>query len=150
MLGLSALDPLSAAPDPRWRGTRVHKLFEDWVRGGATAEGFETELAALAADPALDVLDRAFWLPRMEPALRWAAAQVMEAEGRKPVGVEMRGELAADGIALHGKADRIDRDGEGRLAIADYKRSDERRVGKERVSTGRYQWLPEDKKKKSK
>src|SRR3546814_4748641 len=33
----------------------------------------------------------------------------------------MRGELAADGIALHGKADRIDRDGEGRLAIVDYK-----------------------------
>src|SRR3546814_5724314 len=57
----------------------------------------------------------------MEPALRWAAAQVTEAEGRKPVGVEMRGELAADGIALHGKADRIDRDGEGRLAIVDYK-----------------------------
>src|SRR3546814_7581001 len=51
MLGLSALDPLSAAPDPRWRGTRIHKLFEDWVRGGATREGFETELAALAADP---------------------------------------------------------------------------------------------------
>src|SRR3546814_17720921 len=41
MLGLSALDPLSAAPDPRWRGTRIHKLFEDWVRGGATREGFE-------------------------------------------------------------------------------------------------------------
>src|SRR3546814_7468651 len=57
----------------------------------------------------------------MEPALRWAAAQVTEAEGRKPVGVEMRGELAVDGIALHGKADRIDRDGEGRLAIVDYK-----------------------------
>jgi len=121
MLGLSALDPLSAAPDPRWRGTRVHKLFEDWVRGGATVGGFETELAVLAADPALDALDRAFWLPRVEPALRWAAAQVTGAEGRVPIGVEMRGEIAADGIALHGKADRIDRDAEGRLAIVDYK-----------------------------
>jgi ATP-dependent helicase/nuclease subunit B len=119
MLGLSALDPLSAAPDPRWRGTRVHKLFEDWVRGGATREAFEAELAALAADPALDGLARAFWLPRIEPALRWAAAQVWEAD-RKPVAVEARGERTDDGITLHGKADRIDRGPDG-LAIIDYK-----------------------------
>src|SRR3546814_16577238 len=101
----------------------------------------------------------------MEPALRWAAAQVTEAEGRKPVGVEMRGELAADGIALHGKADRIDRDGEGRLAIVDDKSggapsakaafdrldnqlgllgliasTEARRVGKQCVRTGRSRW----------
>src|SRR3546814_18304074 len=61
MLGLSALDPLSAAPDPRWRGTRVHALFEDWVRGGATPAGFEAELAGLRAAPARDAIDRAFW-----------------------------------------------------------------------------------------
>jgi ATP-dependent helicase/nuclease subunit B len=121
MLGLSALDPLSAAPDPRWRGTRVHRLFEDWVRGGATREGFEAELAALGADPALDAIARAFWLPRIEPALRWAAEQVWGAEGRKPLAVEAQGEITVDGIVLHGKADRIDRDGEGRLAIVDYK-----------------------------
>ena len=119
MLGLSALDPLSAAPDPRWRGTRVHKLFEDWVRGGATRDAFEAELAALAADPALDGLARAFWLPRIAPALRWAAEQVWEAE-RKPVAVEARGERTDDGITLHGKADRIDRGPDG-LAIIDYK-----------------------------
>lgn len=121
MLGLSALDPLSASPDPRWRGTRVHKLFEDWVRGGATAEGFEAELEALRRDPAFDALARAFWLPRIEPALRWAAAQVLGAAERRPVAVECKGEIAIDGITLHGKTDRIDRDGEGRLAIVDYK-----------------------------
>ncbi|SNS66672.1 double-strand break repair protein AddB [Sphingopyxis indica] len=121
MLGLSKLDPLSAAPDPRWRGTRVHKLFEDWVRDGATREGFEAELDALRHDPALDAIARAFWLPRVEPALRWAAAQLLDAEGRKPLGVELRGETVVDGITLHGKADRIDRDVEGRLAIVDYK-----------------------------
>lgn len=121
MLGLSALDPLSAAPDPRWRGTRVHRLFEDWVRGGATREGFEAELAALRGDAALDAIARAFWLPRIEPALRWAAAQVWSAEGRTPLAVEAQGEMTLDGIVLHGKADRIDRDGEGRLAIIDYK-----------------------------
>ena len=121
MLGLSALDPLSAAPDPRWRGTRVHKLFEDWVRGGATREGFEAELAALADDPALDAIARAFWLPRIEPALRWAAAQVRDAEGRAPIAVEASGEVVAHGVTLHGKADRIDRDAAGGLAIVDYK-----------------------------
>lgn len=121
MLGLSALDPLSAAPDPRWRGTRVHKLFEDWVRGGATADGFEAALAALAADPALDAIARAFWLPRIEPALRWAAAQVREAGVRVPVDVEVRGEWTDGGLTLHGKADRIDRDADGGLAIVDYK-----------------------------
>ncbi|PZQ22536.1 MAG: double-strand break repair protein AddB [Sphingopyxis macrogoltabida] len=120
ILGLSALDPLSAAPDPRWRGTRVHKLFEDWVRGGATAEGFEAELAALRADPALDAIARAFWLPRVEPALRWAAAQVMGGD-RRPIDVEVRGEMASGGITLHGKADRIDRAADGSLAIVDYK-----------------------------
>ncbi|ALH81860.1 double-strand break repair protein AddB [Sphingopyxis macrogoltabida] len=121
MLGLSALDPLSAAPDPRWRGTRVHKLFEDWVRGGATRDGFEAELAALGADPALDEIARAFWLPRIEPALRWAAAQVWNAEGREPLAVETSGEIVVDGLTLHGKADRIDRTDGGGLAIVDYK-----------------------------
>ena len=121
MLGLSALDPLSAAPDPRWRGTRVHRLFEDWVRGGATRDGFEAELGALRDDPALDAIARAFWLPRIEPALRWAAARVWDAGERKPLAVEAQGEIGVDGVTLHGKADRIDRDEEGRLAIVDYK-----------------------------
>lgn len=123
MLGLSSLDPLSAAPDPRWYGTRIHRLFEDWVRGGATREGFERELAALAADPALDPIARAFWLPRVEPALRWAADQLWAAaaDGRTPVGVEVRGEAVVFGITLHGKADRIDRLADGRLAVVDYK-----------------------------
>ncbi|WP_428684093.1 double-strand break repair protein AddB [Sphingopyxis sp.] len=121
MLGLSALDPLSAAPDPRWRGTRVHKLFEDWVRGGATREGFEAELTALREDAALDAIARAFWLPRIEPALRWAAAQVWDRDDRKPLDVEVKGEITIDGVTLHGKADRVDRDAEGRLAIVDYK-----------------------------
>jgi ATP-dependent helicase/nuclease subunit B len=121
MLGLSALAPLSAAPDPRWRGTRVHQLFEQWVRAGATPAAFETELRALADDPALDAIARAFWLPRIEPALRWAAAQLIEAEGREALGVEIRGERTADGLTLHGKADRVDRLADGSLAIVDYK-----------------------------
>ena len=121
MLGLSALDPLSAAPDPRWRGTRVHRLFEDWVRAGATRDGFEAEWQALRADPALDTIARAFWLPRIEPALRWAAARIWDAADRKPLAVEVQGEIVVDGVTLHGKADRIDRSADGSLSIIDYK-----------------------------
>jgi ATP-dependent helicase/nuclease subunit B len=121
MLGLSPLAPLSAVPDPRWRGTRVHALFEHWVRAGATREAFEAELAALASDPALDALARAFWLPRIEPALRWAAACVWDAEGRTPLAVEVDGAIVQGGLTLTGKADRIDRHADGRLSIVDYK-----------------------------
>ncbi|MFN4357660.1 double-strand break repair protein AddB [Sphingopyxis alaskensis] len=121
ILGLSPLAPLSAAPDPRWRGTRVHALFERWVRAGANAAAFEAELAALRDDPALDAIARAFWLPRIEPALRWAARQLIEAEGRTALRAEAWGEIALDGITLTGKADRVDRLRDGRLAIVDYK-----------------------------
>src|SRR3546814_3863027 len=52
-----------------------------------TAEAFGAEIAALRADPALDSLARAFWLPRIEPSLRWAAERVWaeRVEGREPI-----------------------------------------------------------------
>lgn len=121
ILGLPKLDPLSALPDPRWRGTRLHSLFEKWIRAGASRQAFEAELTELRRDPALDPLAARFWLPRIEPALRWAAAQYWGAEERSAVDVELRGVMATDGIELHGAADRVDRDSEGRLYIVDYK-----------------------------
>lgn len=121
ILGLPVLDPLSALPDPRWRGTRVHSLFEQWMLAGATRAAFETQIEALRQDPALDPLAASFWLPRVELALRWAAAQYWADDGRDAVGVELRGEMAMGGITLMGKADRVDRDAEGNLYIVDYK-----------------------------
>ena len=123
ILRLSVLDPLRAGPDPRWLGTRVHKFMEDWQRAGATHEALETELARLHDDPALDALARAFWFPRIEPALRWAAARIWEGrtEGREPVASEASGVHELSGIRLTGKADRIDRLKDGSLAVVDYK-----------------------------
>jgi ATP-dependent helicase/nuclease subunit B len=123
ILRLSELDPLRAGPDARWFGTRVHKLLEDWQRADATPDALEAELARLADDPALDALGRAFWLPRIIPALRWAAARVWEAkaDGRVPVAAEVEGAHELNGIRLTGKADRIDRLADGSLAIVDYK-----------------------------
>jgi ATP-dependent helicase/nuclease subunit B len=123
ILRLSVLDPLRAGPDPRWLGTRVHAFLEDWQRAGATPAALEIELGRLLDDPALDALARAFWFPRIEPALRWAAGRVWaaRAEGREPVATEVSGVHELDGIRLTGKADRIDRLADGSLAIVDYK-----------------------------
>ncbi len=123
ILRLSVLDPLRAGPDPRWLGTRVHAFLEDWQRAGATPEALEAELARLLGDPALDALARAFWFPRIEPALRWAAERVWaaRAEGREPIATEVSGVHELNGIRLTGKADRIDRLADGSLAIVDYK-----------------------------
>ncbi|MBE1527684.1 ATP-dependent helicase/nuclease subunit B [Sphingopyxis sp. OAS728] len=123
ILRLSVLDPLRAGPDPRWLGTRVHAFLEDWQRAGATPEALEVEIGRLLDDPALDALARAFWFPRIEPALRWAAERVWAArtEGREPIATEVSGVHELDGIRLTGKADRIDRLADGGLAIVDYK-----------------------------
>lgn len=123
ILRLSVPDPLRAGPDPRWLGTRVHAFLEDWQRAGATPEALEVELGRLLADPALDALARAFWFPRIEPALRWAAERVWagRAEGREPIATEVSGVHELGGIRLSGKADRIDRLADGSLAIVDYK-----------------------------
>ena len=123
ILRLSVLDPLRAGPDPRWLGTRVHAFMEDWQRAGATREALEAELERLHDDPALDALARAFWFPRIEPALRWAAERVWDAraEGREPVAAEVSGVHELNGIRLSGKADRIDRLADSSLAIVDYK-----------------------------
>jgi ATP-dependent helicase/nuclease subunit B len=123
ILRLSVLDPLRAGPDPRWLGTRVHAFLEDWQRAGATPEALDVELRRLLDDPALDALARAFWFPRIEPALRWAAERVWagRAEGREPIATEVSGVHELGGIRLTGKADRIDRLTDGSLAIVDYK-----------------------------
>src|SRR3546814_6291038 len=79
--------------------------------------------------------------------LNWHAAS-----SRRLVGIEQ--ELTAqvtlpDGqqVTLHGFADRIEVDAEGHVVVVDlktgkYKRSEERRVGKECVSTCRSRWSP--------
>lgn len=122
ILRLSELEPLSCGPDAKWFGTRVHKFLQDWQAAGLGEAAFTAELAALRADPALDALARAFWLPRIEPSLRWAAERVWAArDERWPVANEVSGKLLVDGITLHGTADRVDQTADGTLAIVDYK-----------------------------
>ena len=122
ILRLSELEPLSSGPDAKWFGTRVHKFLQDWQAAGLSEAAFDAEIAALRADPALDSLGRAFWLPRIEPSLRWAAERVWASrDERWPVANEVSGKLLVDGITLRGTADRVDQAADGTLAIVDYK-----------------------------
>lgn len=122
ILGIRPLDRLGEAADQRWRGTRVHKLIEDWAKGGQDPAALETAITALAADPALGPVEAASWLPRIAPALRWVAAELAAAKqaGRVPVANEIKGEWTVGGITITAKADRIDRTPEG-LVVVDYK-----------------------------
>lgn len=122
ILRLRPLDLLGEVVDPRWRGVRIHKLIEDWVTGGQQPAALDAAIAALAADPAMNPVEAASWLPRIEPALRWVAAELASAKlaGRVPVANEIKGVWTSGGITVTAKADRIDRTSEG-LVVVDYK-----------------------------
>ena len=122
ILRLRPLDRLGMEADPRWRGTRVHALIEQWVKSGQDPAALQAAIAALAADPALGPVEAASWLPRIAPALRWVAAELAAGEklGRIPVANEAKGECTLGGITITAKADRIDQSAEG-LVVVDYK-----------------------------
>ncbi|NJC09347.1 double-strand break repair protein AddB [Polymorphobacter fuscus] len=126
MLGLRPLDPLDQDPTAATRGTRIHEVMEDWIgSGGGSLDRLDqlTEAMLLAEGRQFPLL-RALWAPRARRALRWAGEQVhaREADGWHPLAAEAGGALTlANGIIVQGRADRVDRDGEGRLAIIDYK-----------------------------
>jgi ATP-dependent helicase/nuclease subunit B len=141
VLRLSPLDALDAEVGAADYGTLVHEAMARFVRRlaagrwpgqDAAAAMFdaaaEEALAAAGARPGL----AAFWRPRLARIGAFAVAQ--EAAARAGAGggriaasqVELRGELPLrmeDGrvVRLVGRADRVDRLADGRLAVLDYK-----------------------------
>lgn len=126
MLRLRALDPLDADPSAAMKGELIHGILERWIKAG------HHDLAQLAtiAGPELDAegrhfpLLRALWLPRARRALDWAGQAVLArvGDGWTTMVAEPKGRMTlANGVLLSGRADRVDRDGEGRLAVIDYK-----------------------------
>lgn len=124
MLKLRVLEAVDADPTAAWRGTMVHDVLEAWgkeddcdpARLRARAEAKLTEVDA-------HPLMRALWQPRLMEAIEWIAAQMadMKAAGRTVAAVEEAGDLEIFGVTLKGRADRIDRMPDGKLAIVDYK-----------------------------
>ncbi len=132
VLRLAPLDEVDAAPGASERGTLIHNVLHE----------FSVHFAnRLPPDPAAELIAmgkqhfekleefpeaRAFWWPRFRRIAQWFGG--WEA-GRRAnltlVGAEVRGRIEiplTDGaFTLSGVADRIERDGDGRYVILDYK-----------------------------
>jgi ATP-dependent helicase/nuclease subunit B len=120
ILRLSALDSLDAEPSAAWKGTAVHAILERWHKqGGALLPIAHEVLDEMSAHP----LMRALWRPRLMAALEWIGDEVetLRGEGREVLRSEARGEMIVKGVRIHGRADRIDRLPDGKLAVVDYK-----------------------------
>jgi ATP-dependent helicase/nuclease subunit B len=136
VLGLRRLDPPDQPPDARLRGNVIHSVLEKFQ---------QRHMAALPGDAAameeLLGLGRAefgvwlvqpeiaaLWWPRFERAMQWFLLyeRVRRDGGFRPALLEAQGAIdfaaSAGPFTLEARADRIDRhDGDGRLAILDYK-----------------------------
>ncbi len=124
ILKLSALDPVDADPGPAWRGSAVHDVFDRWFReDGLAPDKLRQRVNELLGGPGIHPVVRALWQPRIIEAADWIARQVAEdaVTGRHIVGTEAKGAVEVCGVILQGRADRIDRMPDGRLAIVDYK-----------------------------
>jgi ATP-dependent helicase/nuclease subunit B len=130
ILRIAPLDPVDVAPGAAERGTMIHAAIGEFTQDFAKA---------LPADPAQEIIARgklhfatledfpearAFWWPRFLRIAQWFAD--WERQRRPDIGslaAEIRGEIAvANGIfKLRGIADRIERHGDGRYVILDYK-----------------------------
>jgi ATP-dependent helicase/nuclease subunit B len=96
---------------------------ETWHKNGGSAG----ELIALAqqelAKMQAHVVTRGLWWPRLSRALEWIDQQIARdrGDGREVLASEIKGEFTLAGVKIHGRADRIDRRGDGRLVVVDYK-----------------------------
>jgi len=124
ILRLRAEDPVDADHTARWKGEAVHKVFEEWlVHDECDPDKLRARAERLLADEAIHPMLRALWAPRLLEAIDWIAEmeRANQAEGRRPLKAEIKGETALSGVIVHGRADRIDRLSDGGLAIIDYK-----------------------------
>lgn len=124
ILLLDMLRPVGDRPTASDRGQWVHRLLEEWQKAGADPDRLVDHARRRTRARWRDhPLLLALWLPRIERAMEWAADafRMRTVEGWTPIAAEATGELALDGITLTGRADRVDRHTDGRLAIIDYK-----------------------------
>lgn len=130
VLRLRPLDPLQRAPDALLRGILLHSVVERFVRDATEDNALLSprHLSTIAKETLEQDVPwpstRRIWQARLDRAAHgFVANEAQRQQVAKPVAQERRGvaEIPALGFALTAKADRIDRDGEGRLHIFDYK-----------------------------
>lgn len=123
ILRLRSLDALDAEPTAAWKGQVIHNVLDRWHKAGNGAG----ELLAIAAEELAEMrahpLVRSLWWPRLSRALEWIDAEIVRQreDGRTVVASETSGAMDYLGVKVHGRADRIDRQADGSLAIVDYK-----------------------------
>jgi ATP-dependent helicase/nuclease subunit B len=124
ILRLRRLDAVDADPTAAWRGSAVHKVLEQWLKEeDCDPDRLRPRAEALLAGAAAHPLMRALWQPRLMEAIDFIAGEVEKNRkaGRRPLAAEAEGGCELAGVRLKGVADRIDRCGDGTLAIVDYK-----------------------------
>ena len=132
VLGLRALDELEQSVENSDFGELVHTAIAAWVTGlprtypHDAAERLRGEmeraLRGMAVRPAL----AAWWRPRLARIADWVAETERERRQASPnavMAVEVSGRwtVPGTGFELKGRADRIERRPDGRLALLDYK-----------------------------
>ncbi len=124
ILNLRPLEAVDEKHHAAWKGTAVHEVLEAWFKeDGCDPAKLKPRAEAMIANETIHPMLRALWAPRLMEAVDWIAEQVaMDRDaGRLPIIAEGKGEATVAGVTLHGRADRIDRLADGRLAIIDYK-----------------------------
>lgn len=125
ILELKLLDPLDADPGAAERGIDLHGVLEKWIKQGGAPQDLQPIAARMLQEKwSNHPLMQALWKPRVERALDWVVEESARwaAEGWEPHGAEIKvvRELH-NGVTLQGRADRVDRNTVGALAIVDYK-----------------------------
>lgn len=124
ILGLRQLDPVDADHDAAWKGNAVHDVFEQWLNADqCDPDKLRARAERLLAGDVIHPMLRALWAPRLLEAIDWMVEleRGNREKGRKPLVAEAKGETILAGIAVHGRADRIDSLSEGGTIILDYK-----------------------------
>jgi ATP-dependent helicase/nuclease subunit B len=136
VLGLDPLESIAADPGAAERGNFVHDVMEKFFKRfpsgvpGGGAEEFRIALEEIGRECLVPVGIapglHAIWWPRFRDIARWVATQeVARRAFARQLAAECSGQLRIEApggdFLLRGRADRIDRLADGRLAIVDYK-----------------------------
>jgi ATP-dependent helicase/nuclease subunit B len=139
ILGLKALDPIDKDPGPAEFGNFVHKALEMFVKGWES--GIWNLESRSNLDSRFQILDSllncgheilkqqdlkpaiiSFWWPRFERIAKWFAEnEPQRREGKLKILSEVSGEYKIGEFTLYARADRIEIDNDGNIAIIDYK-----------------------------
>ncbi len=131
-LRLRALRPLVQTPDALLRGILSHEVMESFVRATVAdpdSLNVENLLSHVSEILNRDVpwpAARALWTARFQRAAEWIVATEKERQSiATPIALEAEAKgklvMAASGITLEGRADRVDLDQSGDVILYDYK-----------------------------